>query len=296
MPDSSTRLAPAKLNLALHVTGRRDAGYHLIDSLVAFADVGDLVTVSPADCDSLIVTGHYAPMVPIDSGNLVVAARDLLRRQFRDGTLPGVKIALEKRLPVASGIGGGSSDAAATVKALTELWGITPDFDQFAEAALPLGADIPMCLAERPLLAGGIGDVIKPLSSFPAVDAILVNPGLPVSTPAVFKALHKRDNAPLPCPPAVRNAAGLADYLAGTRNDLQETAIAQCPMIADALDALVAGGALLARMSGSGATCFGLFRSRVSAEAAANSIRERHPSWFVQKCRIRGTEGTNGRN
>ncbi|MBO6718957.1 MAG: 4-(cytidine 5'-diphospho)-2-C-methyl-D-erythritol kinase [Rhizobiaceae bacterium] len=293
MPDSVTRLAPAKLNLALHVTAKRTDGYHDIDSLVAFADFGDRVTVSPAEADAFIVTGHYAPMVPIDEGNLVLAARDLLRAQAGAERASPACITLEKNLPVASGVGGGSSDAAATLRALKALWDVEADLDRLAVAALPLGADIPMCLAGRPLHARGVGNVINPLEAFPDVDAVLVNPGLPVSTPAVFGALEKRDNAPLPCPHDFADAAALVRYLDATRNDLQHAAVSLCPMIADTLDALAANGAMLARMSGSGATCFGLFDGVGFATAAADAIRRAQPGWFVEACRIRGTKEAN---
>ena len=295
MADSISRLAPAKLNLALHVTGQRDDGYHLIDSLVAFADFGDIVTVSAAESDEFIVTGHYAPMVPIDAGNLVLAARDMLREHFPGRELAPVRIALEKKLPVASGVGGGSSDASAALKALAAFWDVDPDMDALAAQALPLGADIPMCLAAQPLIAGGIGDILTPLASFPAVDAVLVNPGLPVSTPEVFRTLEKRDNAPLSRTTAIADTASLACHLKGTRNDLQAAAIALCPMIADVIESLNANGAAFARMSGSGATCFGLFDNPGPAAAAAEAIGKQKPGWFVETCRIMGTQ-TNGRN
>lgn len=294
MPESITRLAPAKLNLALHVTGQRSDGYHLIDSLVAFADFGDIITVSDSDADELRVTGHYAPMVPINENNLVVAARDLLRAQYADRELAPVRIHLDKRLPVASGVGGGSSDAAAAIKALAEHWSIEPDFDALAAAALPLGADMPMCLAARPLIAQGIGDMLEPVEPFAGVDAVLVNPGLPVSTPEVFRTLEKRDNPALPQPPALTGASQLGGFLSETRNDLQEPALALCPMIGDALDTLRDNGALFARMSGSGATCFGLFDNPGPAAAAADRIAKQHPSWFVEGCRIMGHDANGG--
>ncbi len=294
MPDSITRLAPAKLNLALHVTGRRSDGYHLIESLVAFADFGDRITIEKAEADEFVVTGHYAPMVPINESNLVLAARDLLRRQLSDGNCGPVRISLEKNLPVASGVGGGSSDAAATLKALASLWNADLNARELAATTLPLGADIPMCLAEEPLVASGVGDMLKPLAAFPEMSAVLVNPGLPVSTPAVFAALEKRDNAPLPCPPEAADVAALGDYLSGTRNDLQAAATALCAPIVDAIEALEANGALFARMSGSGATCFGLFDNPGPAAAAADRIAKLQPGWFVEACRIRGTEDNGG--
>jgi 4-diphosphocytidyl-2-C-methyl-D-erythritol kinase len=297
MPDSVTRLAPAKLNLALHVTGRRDDGYHLIESLVAFADFGDRITVSEANTDELIVAGPFAAMVPIDESNLVVAARDLLREHHSAKEAPPVSTTLEKKLPVTSGIGGGSSDAAAALQALASFWEIGIGAEKLAELAQPLGADVPMCLAAVPLIARGIGDVIEPIIGFPALHAVLVNPGLPVSTPEVFQALETRDNAPLPCLPPIADPGALLEYLAGTRNDLQAAATELCPMIDDALASLQANNAAFARMSGSGATCFGLFENGGAAVAAADRIRKAQPGWFVEACRIRGTgDDSNGRN
>ena len=282
-------MAPAKLNLALHVTGQRADGYHLLESLVAFADFGDEVTVEPAEADEFVVSGQFASWVPIDGGNLVIAARDLLR-DLLPGETPPVRIALEKRLPVASGVGGGSSDAAATIKALIALWGVQVDEKELATAALSLGADLPMCLAERPLIARGIGDEIEPLGSFPGVHAVLVNPGAQISTPEIFKALEKRDNDPLPEWATANDALQLAGALTGLRNDLQRPAIEQCPAISDVLEALRTNGAELARMSGSGATCFGIFDNPGPAFAAADVIGKREPGWFVEPCLIRGTD------
>lgn len=285
-----TRLAPAKLNLALHVTGRRPDGYHLIESLVAFADFGDEITVAYADEDSFVVSGHFASWVPIDGSNLVLAARDLVRKLLPGTNTPPVRIALNKRLPVASGVGGGSSDAAATIKALLALWGAQIDSEELARAAVSLGADLPMCLAERPLIARGIGDEIEPLRSFPAVHAVLVNPGAQISTPEIFKALAKRDNAALPAWTDANDTFAVAQSLADMRNDLQQAAMALCPAIGDVLDALRSNRAELARMSGSGATCFGLFDNFGPAVAAADVISKMQPGWFVEPCLIRGTD------
>ena len=284
-----TRLAAAKLNLALHVTGRRADGYHLLESLVAFADFGDEVTVEPAETDEFVVRGPYASWVPIDDSNLVIAARDFLRDLLPGGDTPPVRISLDKRLPVASGVGGGSSDAAAAIKALIVLWGARVDEWKLAAAAVSLGADLPMCLVERPLIARGIGDEIEPLPTLPGVHAVLVNPGAQISTPEVFGALEKHDNDPLPDWPGASGALELARALTGLRNDLQRPAIEQCPAISDVLEALRANGAELSRMSGSGATCFGIFDGPGPAFAAADVIGKREPGWFVEPCLIRGT-------
>lgn len=281
--------APAKINLALHVTGRRDDGYHLIDTLAVFARFGDDVCVEPAGEDGFIVGGPYAAMVPLDGGNLVLRARDLLR-QTRPELAHPVLIRLEKRMPPASGIGGGSSDAAATLKALAALWRLPADAQALARLALPLGADLPMCVMARPLLARGIGEAIEPARGLPALALVLANPGQPVATRDVFARLSRRDGAALPPPPAGGDAVTLARYLRGCRNDLQEAAVAAAPAIAEVLAALEAQDPLLARMSGSGATCFGLFADTGRAAAAAAAIGRARPGWFVTATATGGSD------
>ncbi len=269
--------APAKINLALHVTGRRPDGYHMIETLVVFAEAGDVVSVAAADRDHFKVTGRFADAVPRDRGNLVLAARDLLRSHAGASATP-VSIGLEKNLPAASGLGGGSSDAAATLRALCRLWSL--DAGDLARLALPLGADLPMCLAARPLVARGIGEEIAPLAAFPALDLVLVNPGVPVSTPAVFSALASRENPPLPTPGALAAAGDVVSYLQSTRNDLEPPAKALAPQIGEAHAELRHAGALFARMSGSGATCFGIFADADAAARAASAIAARRPGWY----------------
>ncbi|MEO9340021.1 4-(cytidine 5'-diphospho)-2-C-methyl-D-erythritol kinase [Mesorhizobium sp. SB112] len=280
-PDVSFAVehAPAKVNLALHVTGRRADGYHLLDSLIVFTAHGDRLTFSPAQRDSFSVTGPFSASVPNDEGNLVLRARVLLREAFPEARKP-VSIALEKNLPVASGIGGGSSDAAATLRALARHWGLEGQ-DRIDAIALSLGADVPMCLTGRPLLASGIGDIMQPLNSFPELNLVLVNPGIALSTPAVFKALQSTDNAPLPALPSALDFTALIEWLETTRNDLQDAATQIVPEIGDSLSALRTNGSAFARMSGSGATCFGLFENAENAAKAAASISEAQPDWFV---------------
>ncbi len=284
------RPAPAKINLALHVTGRRPDGYHLIESLVVFMRFGDRVTVGAAEADSFEAGGRYAGDVPADAGNLVLKARDALRAHAGNGHCPPVAIVLEKNLPVASGVGGGSADAAATLKALTEAWSLDIGDDRLARLALPLGADLPMCLAARPLLARGIGDEIGIAHGFPALGFVLVNPGVPVATADVFRALAKRDNPPLPPLPRTPDFHGLRNWLATTRNDLEPAARLLRPEIDDALKALDRAGSGFSRMSGSGATCFGLFETGNVAKRAAAAIRERNPGWFVAATRSTASE------
>ncbi|MEP9370869.1 4-(cytidine 5'-diphospho)-2-C-methyl-D-erythritol kinase [Mesorhizobium sp. KR1-2] len=269
--------APAKINLALHVTGRRADGYHLLESLAVFTEFGDCLIVSPATEDAFSVTGPFAAQVPLDAGNLAIRARDALRA-FSPASAAPVAISLEKNLPVASGIGGGSSDAAAALRALAHHWGIEADL---AALGLKLGADVPMCLAARPLLARGIGEVLEPVADLPPLPLVLVNPGVGVSTPDVFRALASRENPPLPPLPGRLDPASVLEWLRATRNDLENPAKTLAPAIGDALDALGGTGAPFARMSGSGATCFGLFETDADAARAAEAIRASYPGWFV---------------
>ena len=270
-------LAPAKINLALHVTGRRADGYHLLDSLVVFAELGDRITVTASNEDGFHVDGPFASNVPVDGDNLVLRARDALRAAYPAYTTLPVSIALEKYLPVASGIGGGSSDAAATLRALKRLWRIPTDAAALADLALPLGADLPMCLAGRPLFARGIGEKLEKVAHFPALHLVLVNPGIAVETPKVFRALASRDN---PALAPLDSADTVLDWLAATRNDLEPAAMSIEPSIAEVLAALRRTGAAFARMSGSGATCFGIFDSASAASRAAIAISGEHPGWF----------------
>ena len=274
--------APAKINLALHVTGRRADGYHLLESLVVFSNYGDRLRAEPAEADAFYVTGPFATALPSDESNLVLRARDLLRRHLGKAAEQPVTLRLEKNLPVASGIGGGSSDAAAALGLLARFWGIELDREELKAFGLRLGADVPMCLAARPLLARGIGDVLKPLEAFPPLPLLLVNPGLPLSTPAVFAALMRRDNPPLPPLNSTSGMEEMVDWLRGARNDLEAPALSLAPEIGGVLSLLRAEGALIARMSGSGATCFGIFETAGAAKRAEESIAARQPAWFVR--------------
>lgn len=282
--------APAKINLALAVVGRREDGYHLLDSLVTFAAFGDRIGLSPAAEDRFTLSGRFSETLAAEGDNLVIRARDRLRAAFaRHGkAAPPVHIHLEKNLPIASGVGGGSADAAATLRALEALWQTRLPHGEREALALGLGADVPMCLAGRPLIARGIGEDITPLA-LPALAMVLVNPLVGVSTPAVFKALASRHN-----PPLVMNdaPAGWLDAIGGLRNDLEPPARALCPEISMITESLAATDARLVRMSGSGATCFALYTSEAAAEAAAAMLAQRHPRWFVTATRtIGGSDG-----
>ena len=292
--------APAKLHLYLHVVGRRADGYHELDSLVAFADVADRVTVQPGIArvalrgvelppvgPRLAISGPFGPTLMGENPgqNLVIRAAHALAARF--GREADALIALEKALPVASGIGGGSADAAATLRGLARLWGVPVTEPALYEVAASLGADVPVCLAGRACYFGGIGELLDDAPALPETHAVLVNPGVPVPTPAVFKARKGDFSKPARFTEAPADAAALAALLRERRNDLTEPALTVAPVIADVLSALEATpGCLLARLSGSGATCFGLYASAAEAAAATASIQAGQPRWWVKAARL----------
>ncbi|APX12279.1 4-(cytidine 5'-diphospho)-2-C-methyl-D-erythritol kinase [Tateyamaria omphalii] len=259
--------APAKINLTLHVTGQRSDGYHLLDSLVVFADVGDRLRFEPAPSMALDVSGPFSVGVPTDRRNLV----------WRAAVLAGVtgRFHLEKNLPHGAGIGGGSSDAAAVLRLLG------------AEAhALALGADVPVCLLDVPQRMRGIGEDVRPLGGVPGLDLVLVNPGVHVPTPEVFKRLRQKDNPAMEGRLGWPDRAAFVEWLRGQRNDLQAPAASGNPAISAALASL--HGAEIARMSGSGSTCFGLYADAKAARTAADSVAARQPRWWVRAVRTIG--------
>jgi 4-diphosphocytidyl-2-C-methyl-D-erythritol kinase len=283
MAAEALALARAKVNLTLHVTGRRDDGYHLLDSLVVFAGIGDRLRIAPAPALSLAVTGPFADGVPTDGGNLVLRAAEALRaaRGVRDGAA----IVLEKDLPHGGGIGGGSADAAAALGALAALWQVAP---LGADEALALGADVPVCMAgPAPQWMRGIGERVAPAQPLPPFRLVLVNPGASLPTPRVFRAgafsaegVRTGPGAP---PPRAPGLEAFTDWLAAQRNDLEAPALRLAPVIAEALAALRARtGCRLARMSGSGSTVWGLFETAAGARDAAASIARDRPSWWVR--------------
>ncbi|MGH1369684.1 MAG: 4-(cytidine 5'-diphospho)-2-C-methyl-D-erythritol kinase [Maritimibacter sp.] len=269
--------APAKVNLTLHVTGQRADGYHLLDSLVVFADVGDRITVAPASETKLTVEGPRAAGVPSDASNLVMKAAALF-------DVP-VALHLSKHLPAAAGIGGGSSDAAATVLAMADL----VEDNRLPSGVGELGADVRVCLMRQAARMRGIGEDVTPIEGLPALFAVLANPGIDLPTPTVFAALENKSNAPMPKSfPKWRNAAALIDWLAAQRNDLEAPARALAPDIATVLAALNGlPEARLARMSGSGATCFALFDRIEHAVAGAERLAAAHPDWWVSATSLR---------
>jgi 4-diphosphocytidyl-2-C-methyl-D-erythritol kinase len=274
--------APAKVNLYLHVLGRRDDGYHLLDSLIAFVDIGDNVTVAPAAALSLDVGGpEAAALASLGDDNLVLRAARLLAQ--RAGVAAGASLHLDKRLPVAAGIGGGSADAAAVLRALSELWDHPLEPRALAKLGLELGADIPACLAGRPVWVGGIGERIEPAPAPPALGIILANPRHLLPTPDVFRARRGAFAASGRFDPMPQDPGALAAVLDTRHNDLTEAATSLVPEIGFVLDRLARlPGALLARMSGSGATCFALFTDRGAATAAAEALARTEPGWWSQ--------------
>lgn len=268
-----TQFAPAKVNLALHVTGQRPDGYHLLDSLVVFAGIGDRVSVSSDDTLSLEVIGADIAEVPSDARNLVLKAARLFDED------KGAKIVLEKNLPTASGIGGGSSDAAAALRALSALWNLPlPSTDN----VLRLGADLPVCMKPEPQRMRGIGEILDPAPALPGMHMVLANPRVGVTTPSVFGRMTNKINPPLEDIPANMDTAQLVHWLSRQRNDLEVPAISGLPVIQDVLDALEdIPSCCLARMSGSGATCFGLFETAAQARLAEDTLRAEHQDWWV---------------
>ena len=268
--------AHAKINLSLHVTGQRADGYHLLDSLVMFTSLGDEVHVAPAETLSLSIEGPFARDLDVGEDNLVLRAA----RSF--GLPNGAAITLHKNLPVASGIGGGSADAAATLRALSRLWAVPlPD----AETILALGADVPVCMTSELTRMRGIGDALETLGPAPMLDILLVNPNVGVSTAKVFNGLESKSNQPMaddmPDPFDTDNWIG---WLAQQRNDLQPPALTTEPTINNVLAELTAQhGCMLTRMSGSGATCFALFEGADASETAAMALRRSHPEWWVAR-------------
>jgi 4-diphosphocytidyl-2-C-methyl-D-erythritol kinase len=274
--------APAKINLYLHVIGRRADGYHLLDSLVAFADIGDRVSVAPAPRLTLEIVGPFASALAGEDAEKNLVWRAALALAARLGRTPDAALTLEKNLPVASGIGGGSSDAAASLKALADLWQAPRDDAALGALAAGLGADVPVCVAAHPSFFGGIGDALVAAPALPRAPLLLVNPGIALPTAAVFRARSGAFSAPARFSPAPESVAALAALLAERRNDLTDAALSLVPAIGAVLTRLPAlPGALIARMSGSGATCFALFETTAAAEAAAATLRSEQPRWWV---------------
>ena len=285
--------ARAKINLFLHVTGRRPDGYHTLRSLVVFADAADTVTAERSEMLSLSLAGPFGDLLDAGGDNLVLrAALALQDRAFaRTGRRPGAALLLTKRLPVASGIGGGSADAAASLRALDRLWGLgTPDPEMEA-LALSLGADVPVCLGSRARMMGGIGDRLEDAPALPPFWLVLANPMRGLETRAVFGARAPTPpSPPVTIPDRFASAADLAGWLAReTRNDLADAARSLMPEIGRIETALAAlPGALHTGMSGSGATCFALFGDGKTAAEGARTLRASERGWWVEAAAVPG--------
>ena len=264
--------AAAKINLTLHVTGQRDDGYHLLESLVVFADIGDHLRISLTEETSLNVGGPMAADVPSGPENLVCRAAALMQAPCA--------IELEKHLPAAAGIGGGSADAAAVLRGISQLTGAG-----VPQQGATLGADVPVCLFGRAAIMSGIGEQIAGVDDFPKLHAVLVNPGVSVATPSVFSKLATKENSGLQALPAELTGESLIAWLAQQRNDLEASACALEPVIGEVLRTLKCSkDCRFARMSGSGATCFGLYPSQETAQSAVRALRR--PGWWVQATRL----------
>lgn len=275
--------AAAKINLYLHITGLREDGYHHLDSLIAFAGIHDTLTLAPSPDLSLAIEGPYADGLSTGGDNLVMQAADKLRQSA--GYDGGAAITLEKNIPVAAGIGGGSADAAAVLGGLVRLWDLDATSFDLNDLALSLGADVPVCLFGQAAFVGGIGERITRAPALPAAWLVLVNPGVALSTKAVFET--RRDGHEGSGAGGFDDSPATASVLAGilqTRNnDLEEAAIALQPQIDFVLKKIQQSeGVLLTRMSGSGATCFGLFAEAGAAARAAADLSQRQPEWWVR--------------
>lgn len=277
-----TQIAPAKINLFLHVTGRRADGYHLLDSLVVFASIADRLTVATNDELTLEVFGPTAEMAGPPDENLVLRAAKVLRNVT--GTRAGARMSLEKQIPAGAGLGGGSSDAATALRLLNAYWRCGLDDDQLSAIGLELGADIPVCLRRRPTRMRGIGEELEDIGEFPDVPVVLIHPGGQLATKDVFARLnHRFGKADSPAPKRIRDLDTLVTWLAKTRNDLEAPAIELRPDIAAAIDAIRSQkDCIMARMSGSGAASFGLFLSPSAAQHASERLQEYHPNWWIR--------------
>jgi 4-diphosphocytidyl-2-C-methyl-D-erythritol kinase len=285
--DPVRRTAWAKINLTLHITGRRDDGYHELDSLIVFAAIGDSIEIRPGPQIALDIDGPFAPALrPANSDNLVVAAARALAERY--GVTAGARLRLDKRLPVAAGLGGGSADAAAVLGGLVEFWGLEAPAAELFELAASLGADVPACLAGRPSFVGGIGERVVSAPALPPAWLILVNPGVPLSTAAVFAAREGGFSRPARWREPISELRALAARLQACRNDLEVPAATLVPEIREVLGTLRdTAGCMLARMSGSGATCFGLYAMEAAASAAARRIAATRPGWWVRTTQMR---------
>jgi 4-diphosphocytidyl-2-C-methyl-D-erythritol kinase len=276
--------APAKVNLTLHIKGKRSDGYHELESLVVFADVCDELVFTPASEDRLSLEGPFAGLV--DGENLVLKAKRAVASWL--GVAINGDFRLKKNIPVAAGLGGGSSDAAAAIRALLKVHHRAEDAKTFIKQSATIGADVPVCLQNSAAWMCGLGERVTPVSGLTPLPAILVNPRIKVSTAAVFKTLNAKplqsdEAGPPPVFPGWKDPEEAAAWLNGGRNDLEAPAIALEPAVETVLGTIRdLKGCLLSRLSGSGPTCFGIFSSQDAAARAASEIARSYPNWWVQ--------------
>ncbi|MEP3244444.1 MAG: 4-(cytidine 5'-diphospho)-2-C-methyl-D-erythritol kinase [Sneathiella sp.] len=280
-------LARPKVNLFLHVTGKRQDGYHLLESLACFADGGDRITVTASEDMSLFETGPFAAETGCQSRNLVLLAADQLKQ--KSGIQVGARILLEKNIPVASGIGGGSADAAKTIELLCDLWDLKLPAAKLQQIAGTLGADVPVCLKGQTALMSGIGDHLESVAGLPDFSMLLINPGIAVSTAQVFRTMALPDEKLTVPDFSGMDQLSFFEALGQCRNHMQPAALALAPQIGAVLEVLeTEGDCKLSRMSGSGATCFGLFRTLEQAQQTQRRIQEQHPHWWTLASCIEG--------
>lgn len=279
-------IAPAKLNLFLHITGRRDDGYHLLNSLFVFTEFGDVVEIKSDKKLSLVIDGPFYSALKNEAveNNIAYRAALLLQKKYR--VADGAKIHLTKNIPVGAGLGGGSSDAAAVLRGLNQLWNLNLNLETLCEMGLSLGADVPACIIARPAIISGIGETISPFALSFSIPVLLVNPNLALVTSTVFQA-YKNSHRPFAShfnqEINNKNYHALINSLAAEHNDLEAAAIQLQPKIQTILTILSQqSGCDLARMSGSGATCFGLFSNLSAAQSAMKIITKNHPAFWIQ--------------
>lgn len=276
-PEAFHTFAPAKINLFLHITGKREDGYHTLQSLMTFVDVGDDLAFVPQENFEVEVKGPFAASLPQAQDNLINKAARLLSEEYKT-PLQG-KIILTKNLPTASGIGGGSADAAGALRGLTKLWSLPEDMARLQKLAAQLGADVPACIESKTVWVEGVGEKLTPVPHMPPLYFALVNPLVPVATAEAFKKFHGRFSQSRLFPG--ERGMTVAD-LKTRRNDLMEAALALAPVVRDVLTGISGTeDCLLSRLSGSGATCFGLYKDLAAAQAAAEAVKSEHPDWWT---------------
>lgn len=269
-------LAPAKLNLTLHITGKREDGYHLLESLVVFLEIGDKISVQKSDDLSLSVSGLFSDSLVVSDDNIMLKAARAL--QVTANVSHGAALELEKAIPIGAGLGGGSADAAATLHALNDLWGCGLSLSDLCEIGEKLGADVPACLHGVPLMMTGIGEKIEPVDALPSLPIVLVNPSVPLLTKDVYAAYASRRTPSVPW--------RVGEALKSARNDLEPAAMVLCPVVKDVLEIISQqDGNLFSRLCGSGSTCFGVFENAELAARAAHEIQALHPHWWVRATR-----------